>query len=492
MEPNRRRRQGEGTKTRVASHPQTHRLPANGLRNPTRKAQDARCEGAPAQGKATPSQKKADIHSDCPEQAPLHQPYASKEGQCHANERKPSKVLANGSEEPTTDQNKKVSKSQHLTRSRRRTVLASCLVQSQGKVDHHMLMLRLGDGDAKAGDRYTPLAGQLVFAPGESSKTVTVLIPNNGKYVGTRQFGLVAQLEGESTDANLVPDAWQAAIATPSEQVRKWKLVPGEDGNGSVTINVTSTKSADHIITLDLDLDGTVIPQAWNRNTNSCQNIPFNSTNGIIEVQDINGDMISDLYRIRFQDGGVFDGDGLNNGLVALNFEFAQLKDVAVPLGGGRIEGAEDNNYINAQNSTGTNRLEGQGGMDVLIGSPQRDVLLGGDGNDIIMGGGNIDQLYGGAGDDLLDGGLGINFLYGGVGSDSFVLRQGDGPHRVMDFNSAEGDFFLLENLSLSQLGFSSNQITLGNNTLATVVDALGKPVTNFAANPSWFSTVLN
>ena len=348
------------------------------------------------------------------------------------------------------------------------------------------------DGDAKAGDRYTPLAGQLVFAPGESSKTVTVLIPNNGKYVGTRQFGLVAQLEGESTDANLVPDAWQAAIATPSEQVRKWKLVPGEDGNGSVTMNVTSTKSADHIITLDLDLDGTVIPQVWNRNTNSYQNIPFNSTNGIIEVQDINGDMISDLYRIRFQDGGVFDGDGLNNGLVALNFEFAQLKDVAVPLGGGRIEGAEDNNYINAQNSTGTNRLEGQGGMDVLIGSPQRDVLLGGDGNDIIMGGGNIDQLYGGAGDDLLDGGLGINFLYGGVGSDSFVLRQGDGPHRVMDFNSAEGDFFLLENLSLSQLGFSSNQITLGNNTLATVVDALGKPVTNFAANPSWFSTVLN
>jgi Ca2+-binding RTX toxin-like protein len=348
------------------------------------------------------------------------------------------------------------------------------------------------DGDAKAGDRYTPVAGQLVFAPGESSKTVTVLIPNNGKYVGTRQFGLVAQLEGESTDASLVPDAWQAAIATPSEQVRRWKLVPGEDGNSSVTMNVTSTKSANRIVTVDLDLDGTVIPQVWNHNTNSYQNLPFNTTNGIIEFQDISGNMVNDLYRIRFQDGGAFDGDGLNNGLVALNFEFAQLKDVAVPLGGGRIEGTEDNNYINAQNSTGTNRLEGQGGMDVLIGSPQRDVLLGGEGNDLLMGGANIDQLYGGAGDDLLDGGLGTNFLYGDVGADSFLLRRGDGTHRVMDFNPAEGDFFLLENLSMSQLGFSGNQIKLGTNTLAIVIDSFGKPVANFAANPSWFSTVLS
>jgi Ca2+-binding RTX toxin-like protein len=243
---------------------------------------------------------------------------------------------------------------------------------------------------------------------------------------------------------------------------------------------------------LDLDLKGTVIPQIWNSSTRSYQNIPFNSTNGIVQVQDRNNDLINDLYRLKFQDGGPFDGDGLVNGLVALNFEIAQLKAVDVPAGGGRIEGTESNNYINSQNSTGTNRLEGQGGMDVLVGSPQRDVLLGGEGNDIIIGGANIDQLHGGAGDDLLDGGPGINFLYGGPGADSFVLRSGDGPQRVMDFNPSGGDSLLLNNLSFSQLSFVSNQIVLGTHTLATVIDVKGQPVTTFSSNPSWFTAVLS
>jgi Ca2+-binding RTX toxin-like protein len=348
------------------------------------------------------------------------------------------------------------------------------------------------DGDAKAGERYTPVAGQLVFSPGESTAAVTVPIPNNRKYVGKRQFELVVNLEGESIDPSAVPDQWQTAIAAPSEQIRRWNMVPGDNNNNSITLDVTSTKSPNNVATLDLDLKGTVIPQVWNFSTRSYQNIPFNPTNGIVQVQDRNNDLINDLYRLRLQDGGPFDGDGLVNGLIDLNFEIAQLKSVDVPAGGGRVEGTESNNYINAQNSTGTNRLEGQGGMDVLIGSPQRDVLLGGEGNDLLMGGANIDQLYGGAGDDLLDGGLGTNFLYGDVGADSFLLRRGDGTHRVMDFNPAEGDFFLLENLSMSQLGFSGNQIKLGTNTLAIVIDSFGKPVANFAANPSWFSTVLS
>jgi hypothetical protein len=348
------------------------------------------------------------------------------------------------------------------------------------------------DGDAKAGDRYTPVAGQMVFAPGESSKTVTVPIPNNGKYVGNRQFGLVVQLEGESTDPNVVPDTWQAAVATPNEQVRRWNLVPEEQGNSSITFNVTSSKSVNNIVTLDLDLDGTVLPLIWNPSTSRYQDIPFNNSNGIVQVLDSNEDLIIDLYRLKLQDGGPFDGDGLVNGLVALNFDINQLETVEVPTAGGRLDGTKNSDFLNAQNSTGTTRLEGLGGNDVLIGSPQRDVLLGGDDNDILLGGGNIDQLYGGPGDDLLDGGLGINFLYGGVGADNFVLRSGDGPHRIMDFNSAQGDSFLLNNLSMTQLSFLNNQIMLGSNTLATVVNEAGKPVTNFASNPSWFTTVIS
>jgi Ca2+-binding RTX toxin-like protein len=345
------------------------------------------------------------------------------------------------------------------------------------------------DGSAKAGDRYNPVAGQLVFAPGETAKTVTVPIPNNGEYVGNRQFGLAVTLEGESSDPNLVPDAWQAAIATPNEQIRRWTLIPGEAGN-AVTFDITSVDSPNRIVTLDLDLDGTVIPLIWNPNTESYQNLPFSTTNGIAQFQDINGDSINDLYRLKFQDGGPFDGDQLVNGLVALDFKLAQLQPIEVPTSGGVILGTEGNDYLNAQNSTGTNRLEGLGGMDVLIGSFQRDLLLGGEGNDQLFGGAGVDQLFGDAGDDLLDGGKALDFLYGGAGADNFILRAGDGPDRVMDFNPGAGDLFLLDNLTLGALSFDGNKISLGAELLATVTDSSGTPVTDFATNPQWFVSI--
>jgi Ca2+-binding RTX toxin-like protein len=128
--------------------------------------------------------------------------------------------------------------------------------------------------------------------------------------------------------------------------------------------------------------------------------------------------------------------------------------------------------------------------MDVLIGSPQRDLLLGGDGNDRLFGSAGVDQLYGGAGDDLLDGGSGLDFLYGGTGADNFVLRAGDGGDRVMDFNAAEGDLFLLDNLTFGALSFAGNQIFLGTERLATVSDQLGNPVTTLADNPQWFVAI--
>jgi len=364
------------------------------------------------------------------------------------------------------------------------------IIQRTGDLTKSVLVSYITqDGDGKAGDRYNPVAGQLVFAPGETTKTVTVPIPNNGQYVGNRQFGLAVTLEGETTDPNLVPDAWQAAIAIPNEQIRRWTLIPGEAGN-AVTFDITSVDSPNRIVTLDLDLDGTVIPLIWNPNTESYQNLPFSTTNGIAQFQDINGDSINDLYRLKFQDGGPFDGDQLVNGLVDLDFELAQLKPIDVPTTGGRINGTEGNDYLNAQNSTGTNRLEGLRGMDVLIGSPQRDLLLGGEGNDQLFGGAGVDQLFGEAGDDLLDGGTALDFLYGGAGADSFVLRAGEGPDRVMDFNAGAGDIFLLDNLAFGELSFNSNQILLGTNILAIALDANGQPVTNFASNPQWFTTI--
>jgi RTX toxins and related Ca2+-binding proteins len=344
------------------------------------------------------------------------------------------------------------------------------------------------DGDAKAGNRYTPVAGEAVFAPGETTITITVPIPNSAKNVGTRQFGLAVMLEGDSSDPAAVPDAWRTAVSSPKEQIRRWTLIPGDDSN-SITFDVTSAQSTDHIVTLDMDLEGLVIPLIWNPTTLTYDNLPFSNTNGIAESQDINGDLTSDLYRLKFQDGGPFDGDTIVNGLVSLNFEIAQLTPIDVPTTGGIVSGTEANDYLNAQLSTGTNRLSGLGGMDVLIGSPQRDVLTGGSGNDRLYGKAGVDQLYGEAGDDILDGGLAMDLLYGGAGADSFVLRAGDGPDRVMDFNAIDGDLFLLDNLTFGALSFQGNRTFLGAELLATVIDNLGLPVTTLGSNPQWFVT---
>ncbi|MFN9952923.1 MAG: hypothetical protein ACK55I_07470, partial [bacterium] len=103
--------------------------------------------------------------------------------------------------------------------------------------------------------------------------------PDNSEYVGTRKFGLAVTLEGESSDPNLVPDAWQAAIATGNEQIRRWKSITGTEGN-SVLFDITTTNSTEGIATLDLDLDGLVVPLIWNPATDSYVNIPSAEVNG--------------------------------------------------------------------------------------------------------------------------------------------------------------------------------------------------------------------
>ncbi|MBB5747282.1 DUF4214 domain-containing protein [Brevundimonas variabilis] len=76
------------------------------------------------------------------------------------------------------------------------------------------------------------------------------------------------------------------------------------------------------------------------------------------------------------------------------------------------------------------NRIEGNGGVDILRGGGGNDILItaapttnplgatldGGDGNDSLRGGAGIDTLIGGAGSDLIDGDFGVDAaLYSGV-----------------------------------------------------------------------------
>ncbi|QYK41758.1 MAG: hypothetical protein KF887_01020 [Paracoccaceae bacterium] len=86
-----------------------------------------------------------------------------------------------------------------------------------------------------------------------------------------------------------------------------------------------------------------------------------------------------------------------------------------------------------------SNRLEGRGGDDVLVGFAGRDTLLGGEGND---------TLVGGDGHDVMDGGAGTDVFVGGRGNDTLV-----GAGHLYYGTTAESP------LDLLQLGFLSSEL---------------------------------
>ena len=78
--------------------------------------------------------------------------------------------------------------------------------------------------------------------------------------------------------------------------------------------------------------------------------------------------------------------------------------------------------------------------------------------SDIILGTDNDDVLVGGNGDDILDGGKGNDTYLGQGGSDNFVLAEGQGTDRILDFENgidviglAHG--LLFEDLNIVQQG---------------------------------------
>ncbi|WP_376878334.1 calcium-binding protein [Albirhodobacter sp. R86504] len=70
--------------------------------------------------------------------------------------------------------------------------------------------------------------------------------------------------------------------------------------------------------------------------------------------------------------------------------------------------------------------ISGGSGSDKLYGTNGSNVLQGNSGNDSLYGGGGNDHLAGGNGDDLLVGQLGNDTLFGGSGNDRLMGQQGD------------------------------------------------------------------
>jgi Ca2+-binding RTX toxin-like protein len=122
------------------------------------------------------------------------------------------------------------------------------------------------------------------------------------------------------------------------------------------------------------------------------------------------------------------------------------------------LVGGLSNNQIDASMFTGEGiegvLLLGDGGDDVLIGSPHIDQLNGSAGNDTLLGGNSRDTLRGGSGRDVLNGGAG-NDLVVGQGGSGDVLTGGSGDDTL---NGGAGTDSLVEQ---SDVNFTLTNTTL-------------------------------
>ena len=137
------------------------------------------------------------------------------------------------------------------------------------------------------------------------------------------------------------------------------------------------------------------------------------------------------------------------------------------------------------------NRINGDGGDDVLYGGPGGgdDLLTGGPGDDKLYGGIGNDTLEGGPGDDRLWGGPDDDVLDGGEGDDAFVIAAGGGDDTILDFGNGEdsidlaafADIQSVEDLDIQQQDIGTvidlsarggGTVTLQDFNMADVMDA--------------------
>ncbi|MBJ6371012.1 calcium-binding protein [Sedimentitalea arenosa] len=83
--------------------------------------------------------------------------------------------------------------------------------------------------------------------------------------------------------------------------------------------------------------------------------------------------------------------------------------------------------------AAGDDVLEGGKGLDMLKGGKGKDSLFGGDGRDTLLGGDDGDFLFGDADDDSVMGQNGNDYAYGGAGDDT--VTGGGGNDRVFGGN---------------------------------------------------------
>jgi 3-phytase/alkaline phosphatase D len=150
---------------------------------------------------------------------------------------------------------------------------------------------------------------------------------------------------------------------------------------------------------------------------------------------------------------------------------------IAGLLGNDNISGSDGDDTLRGDLDSRDPQIGIAGGNDTIDGGNGNDSIGGKSGDDELFGGDGDDSLWGDDGDDIFRGGLGDDTLTGddfsgGSGSDTFILAMGEGIDTIVDFELGIDSIGLAEGLTFADLSFSSDTITVGDETLATVAGA--------------------
>jgi hypothetical protein len=175
------------------------------------------------------------------------------------------------------------------------------------------------DGDAMAGLSYCPVAGQLLFAPGETQKSVSVPLINNHRYVGDRQFGLLVSIVNEYQDSRGErPVELQLLANAHGEAIRRWSngstRLEASALSSEMAFDVTTTEGGAKV---DLNIDGYGNLNTFysrNASTGKYEELIYNGQSGAFFLPAPSDNASS--VRLVLQDGNPADGDGAYNGLV--------------------------------------------------------------------------------------------------------------------------------------------------------------------------------
>jgi Ca2+-binding RTX toxin-like protein len=322
-----------------------------------------------------------------------------------------------------------------------------------------------GPSPADAGDFGGVLPrGTVTFAPGETSKTITVRVTGDQAVEANETFTLTLSAPstgtviGTGTTTTTIQND-DVAVPGPSLAMSgPVSLLEGSNGGTAFTFTVTRSGDVSGASSASWAVAGT--------GTSAADAADFGGTLPRGTVTFAAGET-SKTITVSVTADAVVEGD--ETFTVTLSSPSA-----GTTITTGTSTGTIRNDDVAGGNTptAGDDVLTGTEAADVIDALAGNDTVDGGGGNDTLRGGEGNDVLIGGAGTDTLEGGLGDDVYYADVTGDIINEKSNGGIDTV--FFSGAGKFTLKSNVENLELTGAAASSGTGNSLANRILGNLG------------------